>query len=848
MYLGVALLGSVLLVWSCDNTNTGGLRSPCSSNSECASGLVCAVGRCSDRSAGSQCDEDNQCIEGLICNGSVCGGTAGDICQSDAGCIPGLICVTVGGASECAPRGDGGEGSRCGRGGHCISGSCPNGLCGRAGGLDSLCGTDPNRNRGCEGDYVCIGTPMGTETDYRCREKQTQDGACNNDDHCLGSLVCRDNVCSRDERAGCSDDSQCVPGFICAGRFPVCVVPGDGGAGSVCRISDDHCDMNLPCVLGACSDGSIGSRCIIGDDCTGTLLCGNNVCGRAARSSCSNDDQCAGSLICAGPTAELTCAQSNGLLGDACRANIGDHCVGDLVCSSGGRCRVARDNACTEDSHCTDNLLCIGVMGNKVCGSTDGMIGDACGIDNHCADPLTCSSGECRVTLGNICAADEACTDPLVCQFGQSTQPRVCTQVGTGAVGSVCRSDAQCDGANVICAGDTGNQICAPIGDGSVGSVCGTSANCNPTLVCHINACAVTGTTWVSRQSNLTSELIDVHYENSLWVAVGGTADSGDVTTSTDGTVWTSQTGVDDGRLNAVDYGNGPFLGSADQWTTVSSSGNITSSTNGTTWGTPVAALGSDVILNDIIYDRRWMAVGSELRGSSRIGHIVQPSSNFGWDSLLDVPTNALNAVHSTGSLMNDPIPWVAVGENGLIATSRSETNVVGNTVLVGQIWRTQTSGVTSNLVDVFFGGRSWAAVSGDGHILTSSNGIAWTAQLIADTGIADVHYDNSLWVAVGSDTGDGSVFIATSGDGTTWGELDTTADGGVDGTLNAVHYAAGLWVAVGTGGIVLTSTDGATWTAQTSNVTNELLDIHHDNSRWVAVGVGGAITTSPTR
>ena len=53
-------------------------------------------------------------------------------------------------------------------------------------------------------------------------------------------------------------------------------------------------------------------------------------------------------------------------------------------------------------------------------------------------------------------------------------------------------------------------------------------------------------------------------------------------------------------------------------------------------------------------------------------------------------------------------------------------------------------------------------------------------------------------------------------------------------------------FIAVGTGGTILTSPDGASWTARTSGKTTNLHGIVWSGSKFVAVGDNGTILTSP--
>mgnify|MGYP000340530595 CR=1 FL=1 len=77
-------------------------------------------------------------------------------------------------------------------------------------------------------------------------------------------------------------------------------------------------------------------------------------------------------------------------------------------------------------------------------------------------------------------------------------------------------------------------------------------------------------------------------------------------------------------------------------------------------------------------------------------------------------------------------------------------------------------------------------------------------------------------------------------GAGTTW----TLRQTGV--ALTDVTYANGLFVAVEEYGTILTSSDGVSWTAQTSGRYTRLLGVTHGNGLFVAVGDWGTVLTSP--
>jgi hypothetical protein len=121
----------------------------------------------------------------------------------------------------------------------------------------------------------------------------------------------------------------------------------------------------------------------------------------------------------------------------------------------------------------------------------------------------------------------------------------------------------------------------------------------------------------------------------------------------------------------------------------------------------------------------------------------------------------------------------------------------------------------------------------------TQSGTITWqqTYKQAAQTySHRSVAWSGSVYVTVG-DTGT----ILSSSDGATWTARN------VDGSygLTKVIYAPGLFIAVGTAGRILTSPDGITWTQRTSGVTVTLNDVVYNGSIVVAVGEFGTILSS---
>lgn len=61
----------------------------------------------------------------------------------------------------------------------------------------------------------------------------------------------------------------------------------------------------------------------------------------------------------------------------------------------------------------------------------------------------------------------------------------------------------------------------------------------------------------------------------------------------------------------------------------------------------------------------------------------------------------------------------------------------------------------------------------------------------------------------------------------------------------SGVAYGNGVWVAVGSGGVIITSSDGSTWAQRTSNIFDNINAVAYGNGRWIAVGNNLQILTS---
>lgn len=106
------------------------------------------------------------------------------------------------------------------------------------------------------------------------------------------------------------------------------------------------------------------------------------------------------------------------------------------------------------------------------------------------------------------------------------------------------------------------------------------------------------------------------------------------------------------------------------------------------------------------------------------------------------------------------------------------------------------------------------------------------------------VAQNGNVFVAVGDS---GALFSSTvnAAGWTTWDTWANVTNPLPAVNLNAVTFG-GVYLAAGAGGTILLSSDAATWAAQTSGTTNDLLALaSNGNSRYVAVGTAGTIVYS---
>ncbi len=183
---------------------------------------------------------------------------------------------------------------------------------------------------------------------------------------------------------------------------------------------------------------------------------------------------------------------------------------------------------------------------------------------------------------------------------------------------------------------------------------------------------------------------------------------------------------------------------------------------------------------------------------------------------------------------------WVAAGLGGTLITSPN-----------GLTWTAQTSGTTNTLLGSGVGPSHYLVVGENGTLLSAplSMPSAWTLFLSNAQNLYDVAYGAGLYVAVGNG---GTILTSSGPPGWSWTLLPPPTSDNLRGVVYAQDL--GRFVAVGWGGVPLYSANGTTWSFGTVSPPNPLNHLNGVAYRpaaaggplFVAVGAGGWILTSP--
>ena len=370
------------------------------------------------------------------------------------------------------------------------------------------------------------------------------------------------------------------------------------------------------------------------------------------------------------------------------------------------------------------------------------------------------------------------------------------------------------------------------------------------------------GSTWAYKNSTITSSINSICYGNSKWVAVGH---AGKVITSADGNTWSSIT-ISKYNLYAVNYQLGQFIATGQHgktyvstdgatWTRTLTDAFVATATDNTntsyfltSWGDFYEYNnGLYTLINNVGYDQTFSNMyfaQSQFVVITETGKIYTGGVN-GWTLQTSGVATALYGIFYDN--VSGSHKWIVVGAAGVILTSTDAVT-----------WTARTSGVTEKLYDVtIFSTTTYIAVGENGQIITSPNAVTWTSYA---TGVNDLYT-----VAVGNPSSGVYKAVAAGENGavlysdntTIWNTQVTVITDTSGNILTASRINRVAWyswtnplsqtiknyMAAGDDGLIMTSTDLNSWTAQTTNTTGNVLGLTLNNNSFFFCADSGLTT-----
>jgi hypothetical protein len=361
---------------------------------------------------------------------------------------------------------------------------------------------------------------------------------------------------------------------------------------------------------------------------------------------------------------------------------------------------------------------------------------------------------------------------------------------------------------------------------------------------------------WQRQPQAFTDWLRSAAYGNpgglDTFVAVG---EAGFVATSHDGTHWQAQSSLTSADLNRVCWFSGQFWALGD-------SGVAFTSSAGTQW--QAVSSGATNTLNAFagIDSMRLLAGDSEVRfksGRNAWSNELDPTKPYPPPTWTYLSASTTTNVPASTNNTDVSSAFLLCGRTGMMAEGLISTNSSTNA------WFVPSNSVWNWLWDVKHFPNLYLAVGDIATILSSPDGLAWTPELPPDSAT------NSIFLGVGGNT---NMAVAVGSAGTIITSANsfksvvtTNADGSLSTNqvstlgifwqgvqpplttqdLQGVTVFGNTFVVSGGSGIILTSPDGAAWTAHSTPTSNFLSSLEAFPGGLVAVGKAGTILTSPT-
>lgn len=275
---------------------------------------------------------------------------------------------------------------------------------------------------------------------------------------------------------------------------------------------------------------------------------------------------------------------------------------------------------------------------------------------------------------------------------------------------------------------------------------------------------------------------------------------------------------INDTLANPTLYGG---VYANEKYILVGEGGSIYYSINATQWTKqPIV---TNNTLNDIIYaNDRFVIVGDN-------GTILTSFDGENWAERSSGVSSDLNAI------MYVEEKYIVVGNNGTVLSS-SDTGV----------WDLKTTNTNYNLNDIIFAKNTYIAVGDYGTIISSVNSNSWSIltsntvenlYTVATDESLSASAENSRIVVGGAN---GTVLMSLNAD--SWAvQISPTAGTAIMG----MTFYNSQFVLVGTSSLIMTSTDGVSWTSKFSQGVNDWYSVHYLNNKYFCLGSGCSVEYS---
>jgi hypothetical protein len=307
-----------------------------------------------------------------------------------------------------------------------------------------------------------------------------------------------------------------------------------------------------------------------------------------------------------------------------------------------------------------------------------------------------------------------------------------------------------------------------------------------------------------------------VVFDGTKLVAACDTSSASVLLTRTNTGTWAATT-IADIALGVSDmlFANGKYF-----ITTTNPAMPVLVSDNLTSWSTLGDITVPEVALSAIANNAtEYVAAGAKIIESQD-----STSWTVGYDLASRLPNNYNDIVYAS---INNFEGYIAVGGGSAVVANANTANpTISNVARIvtkgssdGDQWTPLTPAIsTETLNGVTVGNDLLVVVGNTGTIWYSVNGSNWVAGNISGSpvtvNIKSVAYGNNIFVAVGDKIGTGSsdpAVVLTSTDGASWTQI-SSASISVE-NLNNVTFVDGKFYVVGENDTILESTNGTSWT-----------------------------------